>query len=128
MNKEIIQAVYASFYASLNSFMALDIASTYSRDNVIMRKGMPTTQKSISSLHENHNICLGKVSYQSIHIESRKTKSHSFHIVKFKNKMAILQLSMQKINYPTDEFLYVLFNYLLYSFIQSPVTQNFGVL
>ena len=114
MNKEIIQAVYASFYASLNSFMALDIASTYSRDNVIMRKGMPTTQKSISSLHE--------------HSESRETNAHSFHIVKFKNKMAILQLSMQKINYPTDEFLYVLFNYLLYSFIQSPVTQNFGVL
>ena len=49
MNKEIIQAVYASFYASLNSFMALDIASTYSRDNVIMRKGMPTTTEISSS-------------------------------------------------------------------------------
>jgi len=49
VNKEIIQAVYASFYASLNSFMALDIASTYSRDNVIMRKGMPTTTEISSS-------------------------------------------------------------------------------
>ena len=49
MNKEIIQAFYASLYASLNSFMALDIASTYSRDNVIMRKGMPTTTEISSS-------------------------------------------------------------------------------
>ena len=57
MNKEIIQAVYASFYASLNSFMALDIASTYSRDNVIMRKGMPNYYyyTGISSLHEQNH-------------------------------------------------------------------------
>ena len=38
--------------------------------------------------------------------------------------MAILQLGMQKINYPTDEFLYLLFNYLLYSFIRSPWRTN----
>ena len=71
MNKEIIQAFYASLYASLNSFMALDIASTYSRDNVIMRKGMPTTTAFL-------RCCTWT--------ESRKKTPHSFHIVKFEKK------------------------------------------